>query len=587
MKFKRIKSLLLILFLFTASVLFPQTIKLKIIETTDEHGAIFPFDFIKNKPANNSLAQISTMVNDLRKEHDENVILLSNGDILHGTPAVYYYNFEETGKKHLFARAMNYMKYDAGTVGNHDIETGHDVYDRFKTELDFPWLDANAVRTDNGEPYFPPYTVLERSGIKIAILGLITPGIPNWLPPKIWSGIVFEDMIATAENWVPKILKKEKPDVFVGLFHSGVDETYGGADAETPRNENAARLVAERVPGFDVVFVGHDHHGWNFTTKDPNGKDVLILGGRSYARDAAMAEIEMSFNGNSWDKSIDGKILAAKDFAPDEKFLSLFENDFESGKAYVNKKIGRFTNSISSKDALFGNSAFSDLIHKIQLEISGADVSLTAPLSMNAEISKGDIFVRDMFALYKYENLLYTMELTGVEIDGFLEYSYDLWFNQMKNGKDHLLKFVTDENGSPVKSERSGLPRLKNRYYNFDSAEGVDYIVDVSKPAGDRVEIISMQNGDKFDLNKKYRVAVNSYRGNGGGGHLTRGAGIPKDELEDRILNSTEKDLRFYMMKWIEKQGIVTPEATENWSIEPQSWYEAAKKMDYNLLFVK
>ena len=165
-----------VLFLLLISVSIGQTVKLKIIETTDTHGAIFPYDFKNMKPNNHSLAQVYTYVEQQRDDTTQAVVLLSDGDLLQGTPAVYYYNFEKPDEPHLYAQVMNYMKYDAGSVGNHDIETGHHVYDKFVKELNFPWLSANSVDVKTGKPYFKPYTVIERKGIKIAILGQITPG---------------------------------------------------------------------------------------------------------------------------------------------------------------------------------------------------------------------------------------------------------------------------------------------------------------------------------------------------------------------------------------------------------------------------
>jgi len=169
------------------SVLIGQTVKLKIVETTDSHGAIYPYNFMDMKPQDHSLAQVQTYLNGQRADSTQELVLLSNGDILQGTPAVYYYNFEEPNSPHLYADVMNYMKYDAGSVGNHDIETGHPVYDSFVTQLNFPWLSANSVDVKTQKPYFKPYTIIERKGIKIAVLGLTTPAIPNWLPQKIWE----------------------------------------------------------------------------------------------------------------------------------------------------------------------------------------------------------------------------------------------------------------------------------------------------------------------------------------------------------------------------------------------------------------
>ena len=275
-----------ITFLFTLNA---QTIKVKIIETSDVHGAIFPYSLKDNKEINSSLARVSTFVNQQRVDTNQIVFLLDNGDILQGNPAVYYYNFEKTDTINLYADVMNYMKYDAATIGNHDIETGHDVYDKFNNEIKFPWLAANAINTETNQPYFKPYTTVERGGVKIAILGLITPAIPQWLPEQIWSGMKFDDMIETAQKWVKKIREMEQPDLMIGLFHSGVDYTYNNENENTYKNENASRLVAEKVDGFDLIFVGHDHEGWNFKTKAPNGKEVLIIGTTAGAQNVAVA----------------------------------------------------------------------------------------------------------------------------------------------------------------------------------------------------------------------------------------------------------------------------------------------------------
>lgn len=580
--FKRI----LLLSLVAAQFILSQTVNIKIIETSDVHGNIFPYDFKNDKVLNYSLAQVSTLVK-MEREKEQEVILLDNGDILQGTPLIYYYNFEKTDDKNIYAAVMNYMNYDAATVGNHDIETGHPVYDKFNEELKMPWLAANAVNKKTGESYFKPYTVINKKGVKVAVLGLITPAIPNWLPEKIWEGIEFTDMIEEAKKWVEVIQQKENPDLLIGLFHAGVNHSYNGQSADEPLNENASKLVAEQVPGFDVVFVGHDHQEWNTYTKNTQGENVLILGPLAGARNVAVANIKMTFDKSTeeWSKEISGEHIASSKYQPDEELMNKFNHAVTQTKDYVARPIGRFLKSTTTRDAIFGNSSFVDLIHKFQLEKTGADISLAAPLAFNTTIDEGQIFVRDMFNLYKYENLLYTIELTGQEIKGYLEFSYDMWFNKMNDANDNLLNFVKDENGNLRLSDRYNSPMLEARYYNFSSAAGINYTVDVSKSAGERVEIISLVGGEKFDAEKKYKVAINSYRGNGGGGHLTQGAQIDKDELSSRILNSTEKDLRFYLMKWIEAEKEIVPEAFGNWKVIPEDWYNGAKERDYKLLF--
>ena len=581
-------KLFIIFFLLSFST-FAQTVKIKIIQTTDEHGAIFPYDFTDQKVINNSLAQIYSFIKEERDKKDQEVILLSGGDILQGTPAVYYYNFERTDVPHLYAEAMNYMHYDAGTVGNHDIETGHSVYDRFNKEINFPWLAANAIKKSSGDPYFKPYTIIERKGIKIAVLGLITPHIPNWLPEKIWKGIEWEDMIASAKKWVKIISDKEKPDLIVGLFHSGVDYNYGNQTAEIYKNENASKLIAQQVPAFDIIFVGHDHHGWNFKEKNYISQKVQILGATSSARDVSVANCEFIFDNTSkhWKKEISGEIVELKNYSADQDFMNKFSQQVEEVKKYVSRSIGYFDEPLSARESIFGSSTFTDFINTIQLELTGADISFTAPLSMNAMINKGEILVGDMFKLYRYENLLYTMELSGKEIKDYLEYSYSLWFNQMKSAEDHLLNFDLDSAGNLKFDKRNNAPLLKNQYYNFDAALGINYLVDISKPIGDKVKIFSMSDGSTFDDENKYKVAVNSYRGNGGGNHLIVGAVIPKEELYKRIITSTEKDLRYYMMRWIEKNKIMNPKALGNWKVIPEDWWAKGKEKDYQLIFGK
>ena len=576
-----------IMLILTFNLVQSQVVKFKIIETSDVHGAIFPYNFTSDMPSSSSLAHVHSYVKQERKKEQQQVILIDNGDILQGDPSVYYYNFERTDTTHLLARVMNYMNYDVATVGNHDIETGHPVYDKFLEELDFPWLAANAIDISKKKPYFQPYHIIERNDIRIAVLGLITPGIPNWLPPKIWSGMKFDDMIITAKKWVSIILEKENPDLLIGLFHAGVDHTYDGQSAETPRNENASQLVAELVPGFDIVFVGHDHQVWNYKVENSVGDSVLILGPSSRSRSVAVANINFIFDKdkNSWNSSASGEIVKIENLSPDEAFMNNFSEEFEIINAYVSRPIGKFSETISARESIFGNSSFVDLIHKIQLELTEADLSFTAPLSLRSEIKKGPVYVKDMFNLYRYENLLYTMELTGQEILDYLEYSYGGWFNTMKSKDDHLLLFEKDAEGNLIFSNRSNAPMLKNRYYNFDSAEGINYTVDLSKPSGNRISVKSFTDGTPFTLSEKYKVAINSYRGNGGGGHLTKGAGISKNELTERIIESTEKDLRYYMMKWIEEQKSVSPVQIINWSLQPSELVKEAIERDDKLLF--
>lgn len=561
----------------------PDSYKLVIVETSDVHGSIFDYDFINDRNTSGSLSKVHTYVSGLRKNN--NVLLLDNGDILQGQPLVYYSNFEDTSNAHICSKVMNYMHYDAATIGNHDIEAGHLVYDKLKNEFNFPWLAANAINKVDKTPYFEPYKILIKDGVKIAILGLITPGIPNWLPEELWEGIEFEDMLISARKWIPEIIKNEKPDLLIGLFHSGFDYKYGNLNYDTPKNENASLIVAEQVLGFDIIFVGHDHNTWNETVKNINGDNVLVMGPTSRARQVVAATVDFELNENGdYNKNITGEIIEMKDVKVDSLFNVEFRTEFQEVEKYVSKKVGEFNQSINTHDALYGPSIFIDLIQEIQLDISGADISFAAPLSINSVIDKGPVYVKDMFKLYRFENFLYTINLTGAEIDHYLEYSFANWFNTMQSEKDHLLMFKPIDKKQAVNGNNDHTYSLKNSYYNFDVASGIRYTIDISKPINEKVEILSMSDNSDFFADSIYKVAINSYRGNGGGGHLINGVGLTKEELLQRRITSTDKDLRYYMMKWIEEKGEVSPILKNEWSVIPDEWWLKAKEIDKKIM---
>ena len=556
-----------------------KVVKLKIVETSDVHGNFYPYDFIRRQPASGSLARVQAFVRQERQRYGDNLILLDNGDILQGQPSAYYYNYMDTVSPHLTAEMQNYMDYDAGTVGNHDIETGRAVFDRWAADCRFPVLGANVIDRSTGRPHFKPYVMLEREGVRIAILGMITPAIPMWLSENLWPGLSFEDMEATARRWMPVIREQEKPDLIIGLFHAGKKAVLMGGKYR----DNASVEVACNVPGFDVVLAGHDHARACFQVANADGDSVWVVNPANNAVTVGDVEVTLTLqDGKVTGKRVESRLTDVGALEPDRDFMVHFSAQYDTIQAFVSKKIGRFTRSISTRPAYFGPSAFVDLIHRLQLEIGQAEISLAAPLSFDARIEEGDICVSDMFNLYKYENMLYTMSLSGKEIRGALEMSYALWTNQMQAPDDDLL-LLREPSGQGKGAEERTF--FCNPSYNFDSAAGILYTVDVTRPAGQKVTILSMADGTPFDENRMYRVAVNSYRGNGGGELLTRGAGIPQEKLKDRILFSTDKDLRYYLMQYIAQRKVITSESLEQWKFIPQNWVKPAAERDYRKLF--
>ncbi|HBZ19990.1 MAG TPA: bifunctional metallophosphatase/5'-nucleotidase [Bacteroidales bacterium] len=576
-------QLVLITFLL-ASCSVKEEKAITILETTDLHGVILPYDFIEKKEIKASLAGVSTYVNQVRKG-ERPVILLDNGDNLQGQPAVYYYNFIDTVSPHIMAGALNFIGYDAGTVGNHDIEAGHAVYDRLVRKYKFPLLAANAINKTTGKPYFKPYTIIEKNGISVAVIGMITPSVPDWLPPELYSGIEFRDMLETAKTYMPEVLK-EKPDVVIGLFHSGWDERGDQTVEGSHNDENGVSAIAWNVPGFDIIMCGHNHNVVNKNFVNSKGDTVLVLEGGSRSEKIGRADVVFHKDRKSgkMKKTVTGKIINVNDYEPDKAFLAEFSAEKDVILEYVSKVIAKSEASISSRDSYFGSSPFVDMVHSVQLDITKADISFSAPLSFDVRISAGPVTVSDMFKLYRFENMLYTMSMSGSEIKKYLEFSYSGWLNTMKGPGDHLLKFQVSKDGKPVM--KNGQAWLRNQPYNFDSAAGLEYTIDVSKPEGKRVTIKSFTNGNTFDPEKTYLVAVNSYRGNGGGGHFSA-AGISAKDIPDRLVRSTEKDLRYYILKNLEAKGTIKPLALNNWKIIPEEWVKKARVRDYELLFGK
>ena len=553
-----------------------RTVNLQFVETSDVHGCFFPYNFITGQPMEGSMVRIHHYVEQLRQKMGKNVLLLDNGDILQGQPTTYWSNYVMTNEQNIAAQVVNYMKYDAQTIGNHDVETGHDVYDKWISEVKCPVLGANVINKQTGLPYLKPYTIITREDVKIAIIGLLTPTIPCWLNEKQYAGLTFENMVTSARKWVKHVREVEHANLVIGLFHSGKD---GGLVLDG-NEEDASALVAQEVPGFDIIFFGHDHIVHNEWLTNNQGQKVLTLDPSCNAVNVAVAQVTLTFeNGQLKNKDIKGTIVSMKNEPEDEAMTTHFASTIERIKTYVNRRIGRFENSITTRECFFGNSAFTDFIHELQLKITGADISFNAPLALDNRIDAGDVTVADMFKLYRYENQLYMLKMTGREIKGHLEESYDRWANTMKSADDHLLLLNEQSKGD---QQRLG---FKNFTFNFDSAAGIDYTVDVTKPDGQKVNIIKLSNGEAFDENKTYKVVMNSYRGNGGGDLIIKGAGIAKNQLNDRIIYQSPLDLRHYLMQEIERQGTMSPKAAHNWKFIPEEWTVPAAKRDYKLIF--
>ena len=544
-----------------------KTVTLRIVETSDVHGAFFPYNFTERRPMEGTMARVSSYLKRQRKTYGDRLILLDNGDILQGQPTCYYTNYVKKDEPNIAAEVINYLQYDAETFGNHDVETGHAVYDKWIKEVKCPMLGANIIDTKTNKPYVNPYTIIEREGVRVAILGMLTPAIPNWLHESLWTGLRFDEMLKTARHWIKILKEQEKVDVIIGLFHSG----WNGGIVTPAYEEDVAKKMAETVEGFDVIFFGHDH-----TERNTTINNTLCMDPSCNAVKVAEATIQIR-NGKIISKK--GEIVDVRKEDIDQQYMAHFQPQIDAIRQYVERQLGTFASPMRSRDAFFGSAAFTDLIHQLQLDETHADISFNAPLTFNTDIKAGPIYMSDMFKLYRFENKIYVLRMTGEEVRKHLEMSYDLWVNTMKSPDDHIMML---NEGAQGDEQRRG---FKNLTFNFDSAAGIDYIVDVTKPDGQKVHILQFSDGRPFDEKAWYKVAMNSYRGNGGGELLTHGAGIPLDSINNRIIFMSERDQRYYLTQKIEREGKVEGKALNNWRFIPDAWARPAIERDRKLIF--
>ena len=511
-----------------------------VCSTTDVHGAYFDSLYVDDMAATTSLANVSSYLKNLRAGGVDPV-LVDVGDNLQGDNAAYYFNYVAADVPHIYPRIAAYLGYDAIVVGNHDIETGHDVYDRVARELTMPYLAANAAfdRDENGvadmdenpdnklvcDSYFTPYCIVKRDGVKTAVIGMTNANTKSWLSSSVWHGIDFQVIHYIAQSLVDKVIAKEKPQLVVLAVHSG-------AGSELAHKENEALYLASSLRGVDIVLSGHDHRPLAREVANPYG-DVVLLNAGTKAAVVGQADFTLTVrNGKVVDRSVDFKLVPMDKQAVDPEYVAAFKEDFNAVKAFANRPVGMLSENIFLADALDGPSSYINLVQTVQLAASGADISFAAPLSNSGVVPKGVIEFQDLLSIYKFENQLYVAEMTGRQIKDYLEYSYDNWVN------------------------RSGPS------YNWDSADGIIYEVSRSAPKGDRVRIVSMCDGSAFELTKVYKVAMTSYRASGGGGLLVEGAGINPDELKvvDRY-----KDIRSIIGDYIADNGEIVPEPATNW----------------------
>lgn len=565
-----------LLSLFSCSALKDGDYTIHLLTTNDVHGRYFDSLYVSNS-VRPSLVSISAYVDSLRNEWGaDNIVLLDAGDCLQGDNASFYYNFIDTVSTHLYARMVDYIGYDAVVVGNHDIETGHRVYDRVRKDMKAPFLAANALDVSTGKSYFDDYVILKKGGLKVAVIGFTNANIKNWLSPKLWEGMEFTSLIPMAQEIVDKVRNEENPDVVIVATHTGC----GFGDGS--QYEGQGLDLFNSLTDVDFVVCAHDHR----PIIHQNDSICLVNAG-SHCRNLGHGQINLRYEkGKLVSKSLSGDLIYVDKKVVDEEMKAEFAADFKAVKDFTTMEVGTLMTDLRTRDSYAGMSDYLNLLHTLSLNCAPAQISLAAPLTFNGFVKHGTILFNDLFTIYPFENQLYVIKMTGKEIKDCLEYSYDRWINTVESGQKHVLKIVN------APDPRTGTKRWSfvNRSYNFDSAGGLDYVVDVTEREGNRVKIASLADGTPFDLDAEYNVAVTSYRASGGGGILREGAGIDTDRIDERVVEYYPeiRDILYqYLLdnKVIDPAVIGNPSVIGKWSFVPENVVRPALDNDMKLLF--
>jgi len=536
-----ITLVLLLTVVLVARSFVPDRVQITILGTTDLHGNINPIDYYTNKPDNRGLAKVATLIKRIRKEQP-NTMLIDSGDTIQGSPLESFHGRKNNQPPDPMMLVMNSLHYDAMTVGNHEYNFGLKVLEKARAEANFPWMSANTYDVGKQQPHYKPFIVKEIAGVRIGVLGLTTPGIPNWDNAPNYAGLEFHEPLIEARKWVPLLRDKEKCDIVIVAMHMGLEEDLrtGEMSPGQVEHENEAIAIAKEVPGVDVIFMGHTHR--EVPSLYING--VLLTQANFWGKHLARADLYLQKSTSGWRVyAKSARTLPADDrVEPDPDVMKIAQPYDNETQGWLTRVIGQSAEELTAKDARFRDTAILDLIQKVQLEAGKADVSLVASFNSEARIAKGPVSVRDIAGLYVYENTLVVLEVTG---------------QQLKEALEHSAKyFKAYVPGKPA----ADLVDDKIPAYNFDIAEGVTYDLDISKPFGQRIQNLRFR-GQPLSPTQKLRLATNNYRVNGGGGY-TMYKNAP-------VVYRSSEEIRELIIDWVERNKTVPVKPNNNWRLVP------------------
>jgi 2',3'-cyclic-nucleotide 2'-phosphodiesterase/3'-nucleotidase len=529
--------------LFILPLLAAETRQVRLLSTTDLHGWIMGYDYYSGKPANRGLAKVATLIRQARAEQPAS-LLLDCGDTIQGSPLASAYQValrnSKTNAPDPMMAAMNALGYDAMAMGNHEFNFGLKSLLSARAYAKFPWLSANTAGVP-GTATFVPYTIKSVNGLRIGIIGLTTGAIPIWEKPENYAGYRWIGQLQAARERVAE-LKDERVDAIVIITHSGLDRdlrTNTVRPGEAP-NDNMVYQLATGLSGVDVIFYGHSHQ----TNEGTRLGNSLIVQARNWGQSLAQVDLDFERTENGWKVTNQrSKLIPVTDATPeDPEIVRIAKPYHEATERFLNTPVANSNVEMSGSRARIEDSPLIDAVHEAQMHYAQADVSFTALFNPGARIAKGAVTVREMAALYIYENELYAVEGNGRMVREALE-----------NAARYFQSCRDAACASPLTN-----PNVPG--FNFDMAQGVSYVIDLTRPEGQRVRELTYK-GAPLEDHQPLRVAINNYRYGGSAGYS-----MFKDA---KILYRSGKEIRELLIDYYTEKKQLPAKADGNWKLVP------------------
>jgi len=522
------------LYLTAAAALFAtqDTVHLVVAATTDVHGHATAWDYTRDAPFPGGLARAATAVDSLRRLYPDHVILVDAGDLIQGDPFADYFARVAPRDPNPIIDAMNLLRYDAATPGNHEFNYGLPAMRRALGGATFAYVSGN-IYADDARMY-PPYTVIRRGGVRIAIGGFTTPGVMVWDREHVAGKARVGRVMETA----PAVLAgmRNAADFSLVLIHSGMGEASSYDTTGVGPENVAARLAAAPAPP-DLVVVGHTHRQMT----DSVVRGVHFIQPRPFAQSLAVAHVWLVRDGTRWRVArIRGDEVPLAVVEPDPRVERRLAGDQQAVRVYVQRPIGTATAAMSARYARTGPTSIITFVNAVQRERAHTQLSSTAAFNTGASFTAGDIRLADVAALYPYENTLVGIQISGAQLKEYLEYA-SRYYRVVD-------RQVTINDSVPG--------------YNFDILLGADYTIDLRQPVGKRIVTLTV-DGVPVTPTDSFTLALNSYRQSGGGGFRML-AGAP-------VVYNRGENIRDLLVDAIRRRARIDPGdfSQANWRLEP------------------